>query len=188
MYVTPKQAAQHFKVQRETLRRWAETNKIDYIKTPKGHRRYKINQPNFKVQKTSILYARVSSSKQEDDLQRQILFLQKKFPNYEIITDIASGINFKRKGLKTLLDKVLSGRVNEVVVAHKDRLTRFGFELFQYLCQKYNTKLTILNNDQDKSPSEELADDLLSIVTVFTARYHGARKYKVLQKDSNLSK
>ena len=187
MYVSPKQASKHYNVSKETLRLWAENNKIKFIKTPKGHRRYKINFQDGKQKKISIIYARVSSKKQKSDLDRQILFLQEKYPSFKLITDIGSGINFKRRGLKTLLDKIFTGTVKEIVVAHKDRLTRFGFELFQYICKKFNTKLTVIKKD-NSSPVQDLSEDLFSIITVFTAKYNGMRKYELLSEGKNLSK
>ena len=98
MYASPKQAAQYYGVSKETLRLWAIDNKIDFKKTLKGHRRYRINTFNISKKRISIIYARVSSRKQKNNLANQIKFLQDKFPNHELITDIASGINFKRKG------------------------------------------------------------------------------------------
>ena len=131
-----------------------------------------------------IIYARVSSAKQSADLKRQVKYLQSKYPDYELITDIGSGINFKRKGLKTILDYLFKEDLQELVVATSDRLTRFGIELFEDLFFRFNSQLTIIDNQADKTQQEELAEDLLSIVTVFTARYRGSRKYKHLSKDS----
>jgi predicted site-specific integrase-resolvase len=178
MFVTPKQASKHYNVSTETLRLWSENGK----KTEKGHRRYEINIQDNKQKRISIIYARVSSKKQEEDLNRQILFLQQKYPTFELITDIGSGINFKRKGLKTLLDKLFNGVIKEIVVAHKDRLTRFGFELFEFMCKKFNTKLTVVE-EENKSPIEDLSEDLFSIITVFTARYNGICKYELLSEN-----
>jgi predicted site-specific integrase-resolvase len=182
MFVTPKQASKHYNVSTETLRLWSENGKINFIKTEKGHRRYEINIQNNKQKRISIIYARVSSKKQEEDLNRQILFLQQKYPTFELITDIGSGINFKRKGLKTLLDKLFNGVIKEIVVAHKDRLTIFGFELFEFMCKKFNTKLTVVE-EENKSPIEDLSEDLFSIITVFTTRYNGIRKYELLSEN-----
>ena len=189
MFVTPKQASEYYGVSKETLRLWSQNHKIKFIKTKKGHRRYQIDVQDCQPTRVSIIYARVSSSKQQNDLDRQVSFLQQKYPNHELITDIGSGINFKRKGLKTLLDKIFSGSVEQIVVAHKDRLTRFGFELFQYICKKFKTELIVIKDD-NKSPVEDLSEDLFSIITVFTARYNGMRKYQtnsVLQEDQNIS-
>ena len=181
MYVSSKDAQAFYKVSSETLRRWSIDGKLDFIITPGGHRRYKLVPQNVnKVKLQSFIYARVSSKKQEDDLNRQIKFAQNKFPKYKVISDIASGINFKRKGFKTILEQVLKGNVKEIVVTHKDRLSRFGFDLFQFICKKNGTKITILNDRDSKDESNELTDDLMAIITLFTSRYKGKRKYNLL--------
>ena len=183
MYVTPKEAQKTFNVSRDTLRRWAIEGKIKYITTQGGHRRYLIQQENKpKNKKQKIIYARVSSKKQEQDLKRQIQFLKSKYPKHRVIKDIGSGINFKRRGFKTLLELVFKDNVEEVVVYSKDRLAKFGQELIEDIFQYHNTKLIIASdikqNDQEKTKEQELAEDIISIVTVFSARYHGKRKYK----------
>ena len=122
----PKQLADKLKVSKETLRLWAENGKIKTIKTDGGHRRYIYNEEtNNKETKLKFIYTRVSSKKQQSDLERQIKYLQKLYPEYRIISDIGSGLNFNRKGLNKLLEAIITGTVAEVVVAHKDRLCRF---------------------------------------------------------------
>ena len=178
MFVTSQKAQKYYSVSHETLRQWAIKGEIEFTSTSGGHRRYKIIRPiDNKVGKKSYIYARVSSRKQENDLKRQIAFAQKKYPNHTVISDIGSGINEKRKGYKALLDKVLEGSVKEIVVAHKDRLSRFGFDLIKFICSKFGTKIIIIKNCKPKHEYQELTEDLMSIVTVFTARYHGKRKY-----------
>lgn len=181
-YVSSSKAAKFFGVSAQTLRRWNEQKKIQVKITEGGHRRYLITKKSSTRKK--IIYARVSSAKQSADLKRQVKYLQSKYPDYELITDIGSGINFKRKGLKTILDYLFKEDLQELVVATSDRLTRFGIELFEDLFFRFNSQLTIIDNQADKTQQEELAEDLLSIVTVFTARYRGSRKYKHLSKDS----
>ena len=97
------------------------------------------------------------------------------------------GINFKRKGFETILEQVLDGIVEEIVITHRDRLSRFSFEFIQSICRKFGTKIIVTNSKQDKTQQQELADDLMSVITVFTARYYGSRKYKLLTKDKNIS-
>jgi predicted site-specific integrase-resolvase len=181
MYANSKTAQQFYGVSSQTLRRWADTKEIKFYTTKGGHRRFELIQPDVvKPQQESFIYARVSSKKQEDDLDRQIKFAQEKFPEFKVISDIGSGINFKRKGFTTLLDKIISGKVKELVVTHKDRLCRFGFDIIQLLCKKFNTKLTILADSDPKDASSELTDDLMAIITVFSSRYYGKRKYSLL--------
>jgi predicted site-specific integrase-resolvase len=113
-----------------------------------------------------------------DDLSRQLEFLSKpEYSSYTVITDIASGINFKRKGLATLLDACLQRRIGNLVVAHKDRLCRFGFDLIQQLVTKAGGKIIVLEDSTDKTSEQELAEDLLSIIHVFSCRQMGKRSY-----------
>lgn len=184
---TPQQLSKLLNVSPGTLKHWENTGQIEATKTKGGHRRYIYSAPaNVQHSKKNYIYARVSSSKQKSDLERQIAHLQAAYPSFEVISDIASGINFRRRGLITLLDQVIAGGVSNVVVAHKDRLTRFGFELFQLLFQRFGVTLTVLSDSDIEEPITELAKDLLSVVTVFTARFYGSRSYKVLQKDKVL--
>lgn len=181
MYANSKVAAEFYKVSSQTLRRWADIGKIKFYTTKGGHRRFELVQPDvIEFEPKSFIYARVSSKKQEEDLKRQIEFAQVKFPEYQVISDIGSGINFKRKGFNSLLDKIFKGEVKEVVVTHKDRLCRFGFDLIQHICDKFNTKLTILSDPDPEDGSPELTDDLMAVITHFSAKYYGKRKYKIL--------
>jgi predicted site-specific integrase-resolvase len=182
----PNELSKLLGVTNECLRIWGAEGKIKFTTTEGGHRRY-IYKVVEKDERMSIIYARVSSSKQQNDLQRQVNYLKEQFPNYEVITDIGSGLNFKRKGLLRVLECLFSGNIKEVVVAHKDRLCRFGYEIFEFMFQKHGVVLRVLENEGIKSPINEFAEDVLSIVTVFTARYYGSRKNKILQKDKNLS-
>ena len=130
-------------------------------------------------EKISVIYARVSSDKQRSDLERQINDLRKIYPNHEVIQDISSGLNFNRKGLQTILDKSYDGLISEIVVSNKDRLARFGVELIEYIFNKNNVKLVVHNKiDSKKNPEIELSEDIISIITVFSARYHGSRSAK----------
>jgi putative resolvase len=183
-YSTPRQAAEHFGVCLHTLRRWEKDGIIAAIRTPAGQRRYLIN--SYAGRNTTnlrtILYARVSSRGQKADLDRQIAKLLELYPAAELITDIASGLNFKRKGLRSILEAVRTGNVGSIVVAHKDRLARFGFELIEWLCQIDGTKIVVLNQD-NLSPEREMVEDILAIVHVFSCRLYGLRKYKVKIKE-----
>lgn len=179
-YVSPKEAIKFFGVSKETLRRWNIDGTIQTIKTNGGHRRYKIPEKDNNQGKKNIIYARVSSSKQKSDLENQIKFIKQKYPTYEVITDIGSGINYKRKGFKRILELLFEGNINEVVVAHSDRFTRFSFELFVWMFNFHGSTLLDLSNEESKSPEQELSEDLLSIITVFSARYYGKRKYSIL--------
>ena len=190
MFVPSQKACEILGVHPNTLRTWADHGKIDHIRTPTGHRRYDVESylrsENGSPRKR-ILYARVSSKKQRDDLVGQVRELRDRYPKDEIVEDFGSGLNFKRKGFKALLDRILSGDVSEVVVAHKDRLCRFGFDMLEYIATKNNCRILVLN-DVVYSPQRELVEDILSIIHVFSCRLTGLRKYRSqIQKDSDLS-
>ena len=129
--------------------------------------------------KKKIIYARVSSIGQKEDLERQILSLQTDYPNYELIKDIGSGVNLNRKGLRKIIDYAIRGEIEQVIVMHKDRLCRFGYELIEDLIKKYsNGKIIIVNKKEVKEPKEELVEDVLQKMNIFVAKINGMRKYK----------
>lgn len=190
-FVSSKKARQILGVSGNTLRSWAENGKIKFMRTGNGYRRYDVSsilpKDGNRLQRRRVCYCRVSSSKQRDDLERQCQFMREQFPQYEIITDIASGLNFKRPGMRALLDSCLRGDVEEIVVAYRDRLARFGSELFELILQSTGGKLVVLDQ-QALSPHEELTRDLLNIIHVFSCRLHGLRKYgSKIKKDKDLS-
>jgi predicted site-specific integrase-resolvase len=197
---TPKQLGDQLGVSNETLRLWALQGILESTTTKGGHRRYIYNGSFDNIVKKEsldkevsnpgrkIVYARVSSHKQKGDLKRQVASLNETFPDYEVIQDIGSGVNYKRPGLLKILEATFDRQLSEVVVAHRDRLTRFGFELFQYIFNKHGVTIRVLEDSVFKEPTRELADDLLAVITFFTARYYGSRKYKILQEDQNLPK
>ena len=136
--------------------------------------------------KQNYIYTRVSSKKQSNDLYRQIEFIRNKRPEYSSyisISDIASGINFKRKGLATILDASLQGTVGEIIIAHRDRLCRFGFDLIKLIIEKQGGKITVLDDEQNKSSEQELSEDLLSIIHIYSCRQMGKRSYKTKIKN-----
>lgn len=170
-------------VSKSTLRRWDAEGRIPVSRSLTGRRMFDIDAIKGAQTKHIILYARVSSRKQVDDLQRQKAYLRDNLPpqfntaQCKEINDVGSGINFKRKGLTTLLEQVLSNTVQTVVVASRDRLCRFGFELVEWMCQQHGTNILVLNN-QDTTPEQELGEDLMSIVQVYCCRWNGKRRYK----------
>ena len=127
-------------------------------------------------------YARVSSHDQKDDLERQIqvleLYCAKQGWQFEIINDLGSGMNYHKKGLKQLLDDILNDKIGRLVLTHKDRLLRFGAELVFALCEARNVEVVIINQGENLSFEEELAQDVLEIITVFSARLYGSRSKK----------
>ena len=177
----------------QTIRKLGDSKKIQCFKTPSGHRRFNkqnletfcnsrsVNEKISNNSKINYIYTRVSSKKQLDDLSRQIEYIQKRrteYSSYITISDIDSGINFKRKGLQTILDSCVQGTIGDVVIAHRDRLSRFGFELIKLIIEKTGGSITILDDEQNKSSEQELAEDLLSIIHIFSCRQMGKRSYK----------
>ena len=187
--LTSKKACEKLGVHPNTLRKWADNGQIKYIRTPAKQRLYDVNDFLSKsIGRNKIVYCRVSSRNRKDDLQSQTKYMREQFPRHECIEDIGSGLNFKRKGFRTLLERIMCGNVEEVVVAYKDRLCRFGFELLEQVANKHNTKLVVLNKIE-LSPEDELVKDLLAIIHVFSCRLYGLRKYShKIKKDSDLSK
>ena len=174
----------------QTLRNWDKTDKFKpYHVSVGGTRYYSQNQLNHflgikgekEINKICIGYCRVSSRKQKDDLERQIenvkQYMIAKGYQFEIITDIGSGINYDNKGLNNLLDRITSYEVEKVVILYKDRLVRVGYELISNLCEKYGTEIEIIDNTE-RNEEQELVEDLIQIVTVFSCRLQGKRANK----------
>ena len=184
-----KQAANQLGVSVSTLRRWDETGVLVAQRTPKGHRRYDLStiNPNLtrnkvEQQRKTIAYARVSSHEQKPDLQRQIeileLYCSAQGWSFEVISDLGSGMNYHKKGLKRLLDDILDNKIDRLVLTHKDRLLRFGAELVFALCEARQVEVVIINQGENLSFEEELAQDVLEIITVFSARLYGSPSKK----------
>ena len=130
-------------------------------------------------EKISICYARVSSIGQKDDLERQKEQLKTKYPSYDLIEDIGSGINLTKRGILKIINLVIEGKIKELVITYKDRLARFGYELIEHIIKKYsNGKITIINENEHVEPEEEMVKDVLQIMNVFVAKMNGRRKYK----------
>ena len=172
-----------------TLRRWDKDGRLKPEKTASGHRRYDISKLKPDLFRDSVLenrktiaYARVSSHEQKDDLERQKqvleLYCARQGWTFEIISDLGSGMNYHKKGLKRLLNDILSEKVGRIVIAHKDRLLRFGAELIFAVCEAKQVEVVILNQGEDTTFEEDLAKDVLEIITVFSARLYGARSRK----------
>ena len=198
-YVSGQKASELLGVHQRTLYQWDKKKWIETIRTPGGKRLYNVkkylesnnkNESNFKVvnnkeinelyqNRNKIIYARVSSLGQKGDLERQIEVLKNKYPNYKLISDIGSGMNLNRKGLRSIIDKAINGEVEEIVVVHKDRLCRFGYELIEDIITKYSKgKITVLEELGKKEPKEELVEDVLQIMNIFVAKMNGMRKYE----------
>lgn len=190
MLVPSRKACETLGISANTIRKWADEGKISYIRTAAGQRRYDVAgflRDHAVGGKRRVVYVRVSSRAQRDDLESQTRALKARFPSHEVVEDVGSGLNFKRKWFRALLDDIVRGGVEEIVVAHRDRLCRFGFELFEAVASFHNCRIVVLD-DARLSPSDELVRDLVSIVHVFSCRLYGLRKYgRAIQEDSHLS-
>lgn len=175
-YESSRKAALILGVHPNTLRRMAHDGDIETIRIS-GQRKYNVEAYLGSVKSAVVCYCRVSSYKQKDDLARQVAFMQERYPEAEIIKDIGSGINFKRKGLNTVLERAMRGTHLTLVVAHRDRLARFGHELIRFVVESNGGKLVVLS-EESLSPEVELTKDLLNILHVFSCRMHGLRNYK----------
>ena len=188
-YYSSKSVTKILGVTAQTLRNWDKEGKLKpaYIKS-NGYRYYSedsilsyTQERKTKKEVNVIGYARVSSKKQTDDLERQVnnlkIYLDNKYKSYDIITDIGSGINYTKKGLQLLIDKINKKEVDIIVVLYKDRLLRFGFELVEYFARINNVKIEVLDKI-NKTQDEELVEDLIQIITVFSCKIQGKRKTK----------
>ncbi|EST03647.1 hypothetical protein Lc367_0513 [Lactobacillus crispatus EM-LC1] len=187
----PKEMAERLGVTVRTLQEWDRKGILPAHRTPTNKRyyteqdylKYINNNSDPKKDKRKVVgYARVSTANQKDDLKDQEEFIRE-FVNTkgiildEMITDIGSGLNYKRKKWNKLLDEVMQGKIKTIYITYQDRFIRFGYDWFEKLCNQNGTKIVVLNN-RETSPNEELVQDVLSILHVFSCRLYGLRKYK----------
>jgi putative resolvase len=176
----------------DTIRRWERDGKIQSVRTDGNHRRYRLADFVETKPGRTIAYARVSSHDQKADLDRQDAVLsgycQSQNWDFEVIRDLGSGLNYKKKGLTKLIDLLLSGDVARLVITNKDRLLRFGSELIFSICERFAVEVIILNKKEDATFEEDLASDVLEIITVFSARLYGSRSHKNKKILENLAK
>ncbi|MBD0361561.1 MAG: IS607 family transposase [Coleofasciculus sp. C3-bin4] len=188
-YIPLRKAVEFLGLSPNTLRKYADEGKIKSIKNEAGQRLYDVESyvRGDSARVATVCYCRVSSSKQRDDLERQVAYMQSLYPGAEIIRDIGSGLNFKRKGLRSLLDRLMRGDKLTLIVACRDRLARFGFELIEYLVEQNGGNIVVLDQTV-YCPSSELTQDILSILHIFSCRMHGLRKYsQKIKQDPDLS-
>jgi len=183
----------------ETLRSWDKQGKlIPSYRSEGGHRMYSEEQLNEVLQivkpkeRFNLGYIRVSAKHQNSDLERQRdlmeLFLMKQGKEFQIISDIGSGINYKKKGLKELLRLVSTNQIDTLYISYKDRLVHFGYELIEEVCELHGVKIIIINKSNEQTDEEELVDDILNIIHVFSCRLNGKRSHinkKIMEKLKN---
>lgn len=191
-FVSIGEAAKILGVSISTLRRWEKEGRLIPNRTKARHRRYDLTllegikparvQNDLGSQRKTVAYARVSSRDQKDDHERQKQVLEMYCAShgwqYEILSDLGSGMNYRKKGLQRLLSLLVSGDVERLVITHKDRLLRFGAELVFSICEMKSVEVVIINRGADNSFEEDLAKDVLEIITVFSARLYGSRSKK----------
>ena len=190
-YVTPRAAAKALGYKVDYLRPLAKKGKLPTIRTPGGHLRYAV-QAYIDTQResgiTSLCYCRVSGKAQAANLASQVAYMREKFPEAEVIKDFGSGINFKRKGLQRILERLLRGDKRRIVGAHWDRLARCGSEVIRCRVEQNGGEVVVLNQSAH-SPEEELTADLLEILHIFSSRMYGLRRYRdKIKEDTHLTK
>ena len=189
-YYSSKTVTQMLGVTAQTLRNWDKEGKLKpaYIKS-NGYRYYSeesilayTQERKTKKNLNVIGYARVSSKKQLDDLERQVdnikEYISSKYESFDIITDVGSGINYNKPGLLKLIEKINKKEVDLIVLLYKDRLLRFGFELVEHFAKLNNVSIEVLESKMDKTQDQELVEDLVQIITVFSCKIQGKRKSK----------
>jgi putative resolvase len=210
-YVKGREASKILGIHQRTLYQWEQKGNIETIRTVGGQRMYNIekyinDRENNKIQidknniivndlekietdvKLNICYIRVSSISQKSDLEHQRTVMINTYPKHIIIEDIGSGLNLNNRGIKKIINLGIEGKINELVVAYKDRLTRFGFEMIEDIISTYSKgKITILYKKEKIEPQEELVIDVLAILNVYVAKMNGLRKYKI-KKDKEIQK
>lgn len=202
MLINANEATQRLGISKATLRRLGDRGILRVVRTEGGHRRYCSNTIDEYINGHTniheeyeeeeggdgdgghrILYARVSSSNQKEDLQRQIRYLTEHYPKHRVIHDIGSGLNYKRRGLQAILELSMSGRLRELVVAHRDRLARFGTDLIEWIIHRNGGRVVYIDQTEGPhTPEMDLTEDLISIITVFSCRIQGQRRYHSIKK------
>ena len=198
MIYTISKASEELGVSIQTLRNWVSKGKIKSFRSAGGHRLFpeeeirRLKGQNLNKKRRAYAYARVSTKAQQDDLQRQeeVLrtFCVAKGWEYTLISDIGSGLNYNKKGLNQLMDAILSDEVSHLVINYEDRLLRFGNELIFRMCKAHDTDVVIIANSEDKTYEQELTEDVLSIITVFSAKLYGSRSHKAKKITEELKK
>lgn len=196
--IKPKEMAKRLGITVQTLRNWDNNGKLKAHRTPTNRRYYTEDQYQAytglqnSTKRLNVLYARVSTYGQKDDLQNQLAFIRQYANAKGIIidqefTDIDSDLNYKRKKWNKLLNLVMQDKIGQIFITYQDRFVRFGFDWFDNLCKQHGTKIIIINNPHT-SPDQELVSDLISIIQVFSCRLYGLRKYKnKLKNDDSLT-
>lgn len=176
--------AEEYGVSTQTIRNWEKEGMFsEVMRTRGGHRRFA--EEEISEERKTIIYARVSSNDQKQDLERQVEELEhyckeQKLKEVEVIKDIGSGINYNKRGLKKLIRKIVAGKISRIVISFRDRLLRFGREILEQLCELKDVEIVVVNdkNEREKSENEQLVKDVLAILVVYSSRIYGKRSHK----------
>ena len=196
----PNEFAELIHVSVRTLQRWDVDGKLKAFRTPTNRRYYTYEQyleykgiHKKENDRKIIIYTRVSTSNQKDDLKNQVEFLRH-YANArgiiidEVIEEYGSGLNYNRKKWNTLIDSCMQNEVNTIIITHKDRFIRFGYDWFERFLAKLNVNIIVVNNES-LSPQEEFVQDIISILHIFSCRIYGLRKYKKkIREDEEVEK
>jgi len=184
----PKEVCQKLGISYRTLQSYVKKGYIKPIVLQSGKWRFREEDVERLMgiirKRKVILYARVSSNTQKDDLVNQVKYLEENVKEYDqVITDVGSSLNMKRRGFVKLLSMILNNEVSKVIIAYPDRLVRFGFEILEEVCKAHNCELVALNRE-DKTPEQELVEDLISILVSFSGKLYGmgSHKYEKVRK------
>lgn len=189
-YISIGEAAKLYNVSISSLRNWEKAGKIKSYRTDGNHRRFDKAELDSLFNKNKVIlknkitvgYARVSTLSQKEDLERQVKVITNYCEihgyNFKIIKDFGSGLNYNKKGLNELIELISLEKIDKIVINYKDRLLRFGFELIEQLCKIHNVQIEIINQSDFISDEEELVEDVLSVITVYSSKLYGKRSHK----------
>ncbi|WXG43633.1 MAG: IS607 family transposase [Promethearchaeati archaeon SRVP18_Atabeyarchaeia-1] len=178
---SPREAAAILGVAVHTIQVWDRQGKIRCVRLPSGRRRVPESEVrrllNVKEERKDAIYARVFSSNQKGELERQVSLLKELAPSAVVYTDVRSGLNFKRKGLFQLLEDLVDRKIARLFIAHEDRLARIGYELISWLCEKYGTEIIVAEKEVNPSLRQEYGKDMIALNMAFSAKLFGLRSH-----------
>lgn len=191
MFLSPKEVKERYRITNQTLYNWRCAGKIKYQKLPSGSFVYFPLEEQMDSTKKHVIYARVSNTKQSDDLKHQISLLQQYLCSNgiivdEVFSDIASGMNEDRTKFNTLMELVVAGDIDTIYITYKDRLTRFGFGYIEKFCSLHGTKITVVNATNEEDFQTELTTDLISIIHHFSMKMYSNRRTELKKLEKTL--
>lgn len=191
MWLSSKEYRDLYHISSQQLYQLVKRNKVNVRQISERKYLYEAENDLLNRNDKIVIYARVSTSKQKEDLERQIKFLKEYCVSNgyivsDVYSDIGSGMNESRKQFNKLLEQVKDCQIKKIVISNKDRLTRFGFGYIETFCSMFNTKIEVVNLDSEKSFQEELSEDLIAIIHYFSMRFYGKRKSKLNEFEKSL--